>query len=279
MTYRQFKDKWLGKGIDYDKSYGFQCVDVYRMYCKEVLDIPQSSPVRGAKDIWNTYLTKHFTKIPNTPEGVPNQGDVVIWGHGEYGHVGIVDEANKQYLTCFEQNWVEINGTGVTELRRHTYANVTGWLRPDIIEAGNTQDIEDIRVRLLDDAGIKDEGTTREVIGAWKDKPNLEKTITELNEKYEKFATIHESVKEDFTIELQEAEKKVKSYKDFITEVARIIGTTQETEPIKARAETLVKKETILKAMQENRPLTRHPFEGIGDRIRTLLDYLIKKVK
>jgi surface antigen len=129
MTYSEWKNKWLGKGIDYDGSYGNQCMDVYRMYVKEVLNIPQSPPVIGAKDVWNTYLTEYFDRVSNTPDGVPEQGDIAIWSVGTYGHIGIVDSADKQYLTCFEQNWTEMNGTGVTELRRHTYANVLGWLK------------------------------------------------------------------------------------------------------------------------------------------------------
>lgn len=130
MTYNEFKAKWLGKGINYDNFAGAQCTDVYRMYVKEVLQFPQSPSVTGAKNIWDTYLSEYFDRIPNTPDGVPEQGCVAIWGHGTYGHVGIVDSADKQYLTCFEQNWVEMDGSGVSELRKHTYANVLGWLKP-----------------------------------------------------------------------------------------------------------------------------------------------------
>jgi len=130
MTYSEFKAKWLGKPINYDNAYGAQCVDVYRMYVKEVLNIPQSPPIAGAKNIWDTYLSEYFERISNTPDGVPEQGCIAIWNVGEFGHVGIVDSADKQYLTCFEQNWTEMNGTGVSELRRHTYANVLGWLKP-----------------------------------------------------------------------------------------------------------------------------------------------------
>lgn len=132
MNYQEFKNKWLGKGIDFDGSFGNQCMDVYRMYVKEVLGIPQSPAVQGAKNVWDTYLSAYFDRIPNTPEGVPVQGDIVIWGMNPYGHIGICDSADTQYLTCFEQNWSEggttRDGQGVTELRRHTYTNVLGWL-------------------------------------------------------------------------------------------------------------------------------------------------------
>jgi hypothetical protein len=56
MTIGEFIKKWNGKVCDFDGKYGSQCVDLYRMYVKEVLGYPQSPPVEGAKDIWNTYL-------------------------------------------------------------------------------------------------------------------------------------------------------------------------------------------------------------------------------
>jgi hypothetical protein len=35
--YVDFKNKWLGKRIDYDKAYGYQCVDLIKQYLDEVL--------------------------------------------------------------------------------------------------------------------------------------------------------------------------------------------------------------------------------------------------
>lgn len=89
---------------------------------------------------------------------------------------------------------------------------------------------------------------------------------------------IHESIKEDFKIELEEAELKVNAYKDFIAVIAKEIGTTQETEAIKARIHTLVAQESKLKDIEDDRPLTRHPFEGIGENINKLLKLLINKL-
>lgn len=130
MTYQEFKSKWLGKGINYDGAYGNQCMDVYRMYVKEVLGCPQSPPVQGAKDVWSTYLPEYFERIANSPTGVPQQGDIVIWGMNPYGHIAICDKAATSTLTCFEQNWKEGDGSGVTEIRLHgNYNNVLGWLR------------------------------------------------------------------------------------------------------------------------------------------------------
>jgi len=129
MTYLEFRKKWLGRGIDFDGAFKNQCQDVYRMYVKEVLGVPQSPAVKGAKEVWTTYLPQYFDKVPNTPDGVPEQGDIIVWGHGQFGHIAICDNADKQFVTSFEQNWIELDGSGVTELRRHNYTNILGWLK------------------------------------------------------------------------------------------------------------------------------------------------------
>jgi len=71
MALNEFFGKYEGRGIDYDGSYGFQCVDLYRQYVKEVLEAKQSPSVPGAKDIWTNYLTDVFTKISNNPDNAP----------------------------------------------------------------------------------------------------------------------------------------------------------------------------------------------------------------
>ena len=131
MTFQQFLNKWDRKGINYDGAYGNQCVDVYDQYCKEVVGC-RVILIPGAKDIWANYPTEAFVKIPNTPSGVPQKGDVMIWGTavGTYGHVGIVISANVNSFTSFDQNWPFDNGTGVAHFQYHNYSGVLGWLRP-----------------------------------------------------------------------------------------------------------------------------------------------------
>lgn len=85
-------------------------------------------------------------------------------------------------------------------------------------------------------------------------------------------ASVHESVKEDFTIEIKETRIQNECYREFIKWVANEVGTTQETEPIKARIHTLIEKETKLQNIQDNRPLTRHPFEGFGKQVIKLVE-------
>lgn len=129
MTLQEYTDQTNGKGIDYDGAFGFQCVDLARDYCKKVLNVTLSPPVEGAKDIWNTYNTKSFTRIENTPEAVVQAGDIVIWGvkYGKYGHIAIALSGNKERLQCLSQN--DPVGTK-TSIKNYTYKHILGWLRP-----------------------------------------------------------------------------------------------------------------------------------------------------
>jgi len=43
LSHNQFLDKYLRTSPDYDGIFGYQCVDLARLYSKEVLDIPIGS--------------------------------------------------------------------------------------------------------------------------------------------------------------------------------------------------------------------------------------------
>jgi len=183
MNYIDFKNKFLGKPIDFDGAYGQQCFDVYRQYCKD-LGFNQSPPSEGAKDIWNNFLKENFIKIPNTPEGVPLQGDVVIWGItiGPYGHVAIFDRGDNTSFTSIDQNWPSDGGKGVLHEVTHTYKGVLGWLRPIIKEL---TEVTEEQKRILTFIGDSTEGKIREAFGALADKGRLEgenKTLKNLSD-------------------------------------------------------------------------------------------------
>jgi hypothetical protein len=130
MTLDDFITKYNGRGIDYDGAYGFQCVDLWRQYVKEVLGFPQSKPIPGAKDVWDTYLPEYYERISNTPTGVPKVGDIMIWGsaYGPYGHIAVVTGANEKTFSCFSQNDPVGKLCGVKQYR--SYKGVLGWLHP-----------------------------------------------------------------------------------------------------------------------------------------------------
>jgi len=129
MTFDSFITKYSGKYIDFDFYFGYQCMDLYRQYVKEVLECPQSKPVSGARLVWTNYRTDYFDRIPNGPNNFPDKGDIVIWdrpaGAG-YGHIAIAYKADSMRFTSFDQNW----GPNLQcHLQPHNYTNILGWLR------------------------------------------------------------------------------------------------------------------------------------------------------
>jgi hypothetical protein len=135
MNIETFITTYLGKSVDVDGNYGSQCVDLFRQYVKDVLGFAQPKPVVGAKDFWFGYdlddnLNDNFKKIANTPEGVPQKGDIILWNKtttNPYGHVAIFLEGDANSFTSLDQNW---KGVQLVKKVSHSYVGVLGWLRP-----------------------------------------------------------------------------------------------------------------------------------------------------
>ena len=137
MTFEQFIAKYNGKYVDFDKRYGYQCVDLMRQYCEEVLNISGYTlpPVTYAKQLFTNFPnagTTRFTKIYNKPTNSPKRGDIVIWGYypfvtGWAGHVAICSNAWITGLITFDQNWGNPN---FCRYVNHSYRGVMGWLTP-----------------------------------------------------------------------------------------------------------------------------------------------------
>lgn len=139
---QKYIDLVKGRGIDWDGAFGNQCMDLYRHY-NNWLGVPkQSMPVRGAADVWDTYLTEYYDRFVNTPDFLPKPGDIVIWsknvGSG-FGHIAIFVTGDLMKFTSLDQNWPSEGytdnkgnfiGTGKVHLQEHTYNNVLGVLRP-----------------------------------------------------------------------------------------------------------------------------------------------------
>jgi hypothetical protein len=129
--------------MDFDGKYGNQCVDLFRFYLRDVLNVPQPGGVRGAKDLAKNYDPKNFRWVKNVKgDGkVPNPGDIVIWD-GDFGHVGVAIEANPKanYFYSFDINFPQQGylddkgnfiGTGVAHKQKHLWTEaILGWLQP-----------------------------------------------------------------------------------------------------------------------------------------------------
>jgi hypothetical protein len=135
MTIDLFINKYNGKYIDFDGVYGCQCVDLMRKYVQECLGKdPYSIPrANYAKNIFkNLKSNKDFTKVINTPTGIPKKGDIVFWDWrwpvtGYAGHVAIFSGGNAYKFISFDQNYPS---KSPCRYYNHDYRGVMGWLHP-----------------------------------------------------------------------------------------------------------------------------------------------------
>ena len=131
MKLDEFINKYINTNVDFDGAYGAQCVDLFRQYCKDVLQIPHTGAVEGAKDLYLNYnklpLEKlHFEKCNNKSFRC---GDVIVWDKTDfnrYGHVAIVISKTDDKVLVFEQNGIKQDGA---KLAFKPLQNVLGILR------------------------------------------------------------------------------------------------------------------------------------------------------
>lgn len=155
MTVSEFFTKYNGRPIDFDGYYGNQCMDLYNQYNKEVVGAPRViAPL--AHEVWtkNLYPTNFYTKIANTPNGIPQKGDIVIWSkyaNGGPGHIAVYYDGDVMQFRSFDQNWP----TGsYCHFQPHNYNYVLGWLRPKVSVNNPEKLISSTQIRtILDGPG------------------------------------------------------------------------------------------------------------------------------
>ena len=112
MTLTQFIKTNQGKKVDFDGKYGAQCVDLYRAYCRDVLDVQQTPAVAGAKDIITKPGVLEVTRDSALADY--SRGDVLVWdatSSNKYGHVAIlVAVYNTKDFIVFEQDGFKQDG-------------------------------------------------------------------------------------------------------------------------------------------------------------------------
>lgn len=116
MTFGKFESKWLGKRVDYDKVFGYQCVDLIKQYVDEVHSI-RSGAWGNAIDYWRSphpTLLTIFKKVAGTDA---LRGDIVIIkpiSNNPYGHIGIATgQSDKTSVQILEENGGASTGTGL----------------------------------------------------------------------------------------------------------------------------------------------------------------------
>lgn len=132
MKLDEFINKYINTKVDFDNIYGAQCVDLFRQYCKDVLCIPHTGGVLGAKDLFLDYAKmpleqKYFQRI-SIEDSKP--ADIIIWNKtqtNQYGHVAIIISIlDNNKVLVFEQDGFKQNGAKLTT---RSVKNVLGVLR------------------------------------------------------------------------------------------------------------------------------------------------------
>lgn len=134
-AYTDFKAEWLGRRIDYDHVYNYQCVDLILQYVAEKFGIP-SGVTGNAIDYWYRTSAPLFAKFDKVSTTACQQGDIVVFNGlagNPYGHIGICDSQDANNVTILEQNGAGgSTGTGrdAIELRAIPKSRIAGILRP-----------------------------------------------------------------------------------------------------------------------------------------------------
>ncbi len=110
-----------GQGIDFDGSYGNQCVDLIKAYYNY---LGETAPSGNAYDYAYNQLPSGWQRIQGAD---PRPGDILVYTGGAYGHVAICTGENESY----HQNW---GGSYVQMVEGDCYSTGNGYwgvIRPD----------------------------------------------------------------------------------------------------------------------------------------------------
>lgn len=134
-SYEEFIKEVDGTSFDYDKVSQIQCVDLIKKYLADCFEIKVPNGFGNAIDYYTGFekkklLYENFIKIKNTPEFIPEKGDIFVWnekrGKGA-GHVAIcTGEGTTSYFYSYDLNW---NNKKKVQKVKHDYKNILGVLR------------------------------------------------------------------------------------------------------------------------------------------------------
>ena len=109
--------KWLSttenRKVDFDKRYGYQCVDLFRDYIEKVLGREQPNGVSGAIDLWTGYSSNANLKNVFRQATRPRFGDWLVWEPtktNKYGHIAMYINDCGNYCLVFEQDGYKQDG-------------------------------------------------------------------------------------------------------------------------------------------------------------------------
>lgn len=294
MTLNDFIKKYNGRFVEYHSfsaNSKNQCVDLANAYIVEVLGLPAIIGT-NAQD-FPTKRGKNFEWIVNTPEGLPQEGDLMIFKSADgVGHISIFVEGNLSLFRSFDQNYPTGSPCKIVQ---HNYRNVLGWLRKIMPEntyseaqmttvrlerdknwnlyqaekadhEATKSELKEVRSsfnRFLEKLGsmlvsLADEAN---IIGAVERLLTVEDQLTESRKNYDKL----EKEKDDEIRKVTELyEKRIKSFEVELSMAKENINNlTKELEEIKA----------IQVPPQQEKPISPH-FNGLSGLIKSIKSVL-----
>lgn len=221
IAFAEFIKKWTGKPVDFDGYYGTQCMDLAHQYVYEVLGIKDKTVI-AAPSAYMVYTNfrwpELFDRIPNDPQAVPKEGDLIVWDNkvgGGHGHIAIFVNGDVNSFNSFDANW---NGV-LPHLQEHNYNNVLGWLRYKGGVGDCESKLQEI-TRKLKDAKHKLESKAVEIT-------NLENEIREQNKNFKILDTNYQNALADNNIKQKQIlalDQEVKRLQGQKFELSEIIG-------------------------------------------------------
>lgn len=130
LTLNQFIVKHYNERVEYYGNKG-ECVQLVRAYLAEVLNFPQFPGVVGAADMWDACPEAQYEHILNTPEAVPEPGNIFVWRRAPLrtnGHTELCVAADINHALLYGQNYPLLSGAHISW--RDYYGGLIGWLRP-----------------------------------------------------------------------------------------------------------------------------------------------------
>lgn len=231
VTLDEFVKKYDGKFLEVAGSANAknQCVDAANGYIRDVLGFPIIEHT-NAQDFPKKAST-NFTYIQNTPSGVPERGDLVIFSSKDgVGHISIFLGGNTISFESFDQNFPTGSPCKVVG---HNYKNVLGWMRPVKNLSEEFQDItQKVTQEALDKMRLERDSNWNQYMAAFAE-------ADELRAKYE------QSQKEliDFKTRVIEAEGVADARKNALEDYSELLKCEANIESIRESIKTAISRE------------------------------------
>lgn len=126
----------VGRGMNPDKAYGYQCKDVADDYCLKLFGNWVGTIRPGnAKVAFANSNADFFVKVknnPRDPKQVPPRGAIIVWNGnmgGGLGHIAVVTSAKPNGFDVVQQDGFR-NTKPAHKAHFASYAHVIGWLIP-----------------------------------------------------------------------------------------------------------------------------------------------------